>query len=384
MADLTTTTTRRTYSRTPVVLAYGGGLDSFTLLTIAIEAGITIDEVVFVDVGNVNDRSIPGEWPGTLRHIDEVARPMAEAAGIKFTVIDGDTYPIRRNGTTYHSMHEWMLEAGIIPTSSGHSCTLAAKVERFEAYLADTYGADEVEVWIGFDAAEGKRVAKGEAHTGARKDITRRNRFPLVEWNLCRCKMEAMLAELGLPIPHKSACMGCPQAKAADFRKLRDELPAQWAQVLELEAAKAPTRSGFKLSLKAFAKHTLSVAQLAALQGLRLDADAKVNKRTLAGLVARSWVEGRKLTAHGRKILDLVHGGDLEAGANVADTFAELGLEVLEGVHYSAPTLDAWAAKAGAAKVPPCSVCGSSSPAVKDVGCGYKAEGSLVGIRLAA
>jgi len=63
--------------RRPRVLSYGGGLDRFALLLLALDKRLTLDEVIFVDVGDPADRSVPEEWPSTYRHIQETVPPSA-------------------------------------------------------------------------------------------------------------------------------------------------------------------------------------------------------------------------------------------------------------------------------------------------------------------
>src|SRR6185437_4209536 len=74
-------------SRMPRVLSYGGGLDSFAMLLLAILSGELPDVVVFVDVADGSPDRDPedlGEWPGTYQHIREVVIPLCRAHGIEF------------------------------------------------------------------------------------------------------------------------------------------------------------------------------------------------------------------------------------------------------------------------------------------------------------
>jgi len=64
----------------PRVLSYGGGLDSFALLLLALDKQLTLDAVVFVDVGDPVDRSVPAELPSTYRHIQETVLPLCRVA----------------------------------------------------------------------------------------------------------------------------------------------------------------------------------------------------------------------------------------------------------------------------------------------------------------
>lgn len=213
--------------RRPQVLSLGGGLDSFAALVEAIRRGEPPDRVGFVDVADPDGR-FPGEWPGTYRHIREVVIPLCEREGIPFDWIDGKRYPVRDAS----SLWEWMWNRNQIPVAGPNRiCTRIAKVERFEKWLDDTYPSQEVEVWIGFEAGEEARTAKdpnaGKPRPHKPGQAIRRNRFPLQEWDLCRCRCEELVQAAGYPVPRKSACVFCLAGETevvtrAGIRPIRD------------------------------------------------------------------------------------------------------------------------------------------------------------------
>lgn len=230
---------------TATVLSLGGGLDSFAMLIGALERGERPDVVAFVDVGHPDD---PGEWPSTYRHIDEVVKPLCARAGIEFVTIDHERYPVREA----RSLFAWLSARNQIPVAGpARICTRIAKVERFEAWLRDRYGDAPVEVWIGFDAAETGRVAN-DPNVG--KATQRRNRFPLVEWGLCRCRCEALVRRWGYPVPRKSACVFCPYGTRGDWQTFAAELPDLYARVVAMEAKKHArlTKNGRRLTIMAY------------------------------------------------------------------------------------------------------------------------------------
>jgi hypothetical protein len=234
----------------PRVLSLGGGLDSFAMLVEAIRRNDRPDTVVFIDVGHPED---PGEWPGTYRHVHEVVRPLCAAHGIEFVIIDSTNYPVR----DARSLFAWMQARRQIPVRGpDRICTTIAKVERFEAWARDRFGAGaEIEVWIGFERGEEKRAAK-DPNAGTAKPkkgaIVRRNRFPLIEWELCRCRCESLVREAGLPVPRKSACMGCCYNTRADWQTLAREAPEVFARFVKLEADKPPTAAGARMTIASF------------------------------------------------------------------------------------------------------------------------------------
>jgi hypothetical protein len=242
------------------VLSYGGGLDSWAMLLTAVELGQPPDVCVMADVGYPGDL---GEWGSTVRHVNEVVRPFCARHGIEFVMLDGDTYPIRKGKRDEaRSLWAWLWgrfntshQRGIqIPMSRARFrlCTTIAKAERIDLWLADRFPGAAVEMWIGFEANERDRAERGDANQG--KSRQRRNRYPLIELEMCRCRCEQFVRESGYAVPRKSACTYCPYGTKADYRTLQRECPDQFAAIVALEAAKPRTRGGkgFKLSLKGY------------------------------------------------------------------------------------------------------------------------------------
>ena len=231
------------------VLSYGGGLDSWAMLLLAVQRGEHIDAVVFIDVADGTPDQAgkdPGEWAGTYRHIREIVMPLCARHDIRFEWIDTVRYPVR----DAKSLFTWLWDRHQIPIAkkSQRVCTVIAKVERFERWLKDAFPGEPVEVWIGFEAGEEDRIAKDP--NAGKNGPQRRNRFPLHEAGLCRCRCLELARRSGYPVPRKSACVFCPFASRADWKTLAAEQPADFARVVELEARKPPTKeNGFKLSI---------------------------------------------------------------------------------------------------------------------------------------
>lgn len=236
------------------VLSYGGGLDSWAMLLDAIRRGELPDVVCFVDVGDGTrdrDGEDPGEWPGTYRHMREVVIPICNRLGIEFVWLSSESYPVR----DARSLFAWLYARTQIPMAGpARICTVVAKVERFERWLADRFAGERVEVWIGFEAGEETRSAKDP---NAGKSAQRVNRFPLQETGLCRCRCEALARASGFPVPRKSACVFCPYASKRDWQNFARELPEAFARVVDLEERKPPTKkNGRKLSIMGYSSRT--------------------------------------------------------------------------------------------------------------------------------
>lgn len=88
----------------------------------------------------------------------------------------------------------------------------------------------QVEVWIGISTDEVIRA-------GAAHDNWAVNRYPLLEQRMSRADCVAWLERHGYPVPVKSACTFCPYRADAEWRRMRDEDPASWAQACTIDAA---------------------------------------------------------------------------------------------------------------------------------------------------
>lgn len=212
-----------------VVSSTGGGLDSFAMNVAAIlERNERPGLVLFADTGSV--KGDDGEWPETYQHIREVQMPFYQRHGIPFRWITTIGYPIRGE----ESLLAYFEKMRLMPTRISRLCTVAAKVERVEQFLLDHYPDRHYEVWIGFDATERKR-AKKDPHSVKASKTGRLNRFPLIEWDMCRCRCAETLRTHGLPVPPKSACYFCPFASRGDFKLLAEKHPELFKRAARME-----------------------------------------------------------------------------------------------------------------------------------------------------
>lgn len=59
--------------------------------------------------------------------------------------------------------------------------------------------------------------------------------YPLIELEMTRNDCLNWFDRKGLPLPPRSACVGCPYHTNSEWRKIRDEMPEQWKQAVELD-----------------------------------------------------------------------------------------------------------------------------------------------------
>ncbi len=236
-------------------LSYGGGLDSWVMLHRSVEVlGHKPDLVIFSDTGDCDDRSIPGEWPGTYQHIEDYAKPFCEKHGIPFVTLTSNYYPIERGGRSYRSLYDYAMVQKMFWGAMSHLCTIVGKIDRITRYLDDHYADQYVNVWIGFDASETQRASRdprGPNATIKHKPGTARRQsvWPLMDWGFCRCREEQYARETGLAVPRKSACTFCPKASRNDFTTLANEAPELFEAVEKYERNAKLTKSGKQLKL---------------------------------------------------------------------------------------------------------------------------------------
>lgn len=84
-----------------------------------------------------------------------------------------------------------------------------------------------VEVWVGISLDETVRMKPAWNRWQV-------NRWPLIELRMRRADCEAWLARAGWVAP-RSACVGCPMHNNSEWRRIRDEAPAEWQDAVMID-----------------------------------------------------------------------------------------------------------------------------------------------------
>jgi hypothetical protein len=212
------------------ILAFGGGVDSTTLLAIELNRDLAartigisrdnldeifpkVDAVVFSDPG--------AEYPETYKNI-ETAKSLSALGGLRFEVI-------RKEG---ESIIGWMDRLGNLPLlpGAGHVCSLKFKGEVLNKWAEKEF--DGAIRWsIGIEANEGHRVKRIKVKKGDRHI----HKHPLVELNLTRQDCETLLAVLWPTEVIKSSCFFCPFASQGEIETLYKKYPALWEKAKAIE-----------------------------------------------------------------------------------------------------------------------------------------------------
>lgn len=228
-----TTTTATTDRGEPDlrVISLGAGVQSSTLLLLAVEGELTPkpDAAIFADTG--------WEPKAVYQHLDRLTE-IADAAGIPVHRVSGGNLREDALDATkrFASMPLFVRKADA-PTRGKQErilrrqCTKEYKIapirRKIRELLDDQVRDRWAEQWIGISLDEIHRM----------KDSDRRfvvNRYPLVERRMTRADCIAWTKARGYPKPPKSACIGCPYNDNARWRARQDD-PAEFADAVEFD-----------------------------------------------------------------------------------------------------------------------------------------------------
>lgn len=210
----------------PVVVAFGGGVNSTALLVGLRDRGRRPDLILFADTG--------GEKPETYAFLGVMEGWLA-AAGFP---------PVTRvaNDGAYPTLEAECLANHTLPSLAfgRRSCSDKYKRRPQDKYVAGWEPARRA--W-----AAGLRVVKllgidaGESHRAVVADDARfRPEFPLLEWDWGRDECLAAIRGAGLPVPTKSACFYCPASTKREVLELAEAHPALFERAAAMERNAAP------------------------------------------------------------------------------------------------------------------------------------------------
>lgn len=155
--------------------------------------------------------------------------------GIKVEILD--TGDIRQNAAKVHiHMPFWTETGGPLK----RQCTRDFKIQPIKRRIRELLGyhpsksphppAGACEVWIGISLDEYRRYQHSDV-----KFLT--HRWPLLELSMTRQSCTRYLEEHQLPVPPKSACIGCPFRSATEWLELKRESPAEWEEAVAFDEA---------------------------------------------------------------------------------------------------------------------------------------------------
>jgi hypothetical protein len=242
-------------SLSPIVVSYGGGVDSTAMLIAMYLKGVKPDLIVFSDTGD--------EKRETYAYIKLFSRWLKS---VGFPPITRTRYRMedageRKKFLAYYSPHRWKslslaaLEAwavayqnvrqsvkyntlmeeciilGKLPGKAYGSgqCSMKWKIEPTRKLVKKWLKDKNVEVrcFVGINAGEQERLLdkKGNLKPLTEVDygISFRLEYPMIEWGLDKENEKALIARMGLPIPPKSSCKRCPNMTPEEILALPNE-----------------------------------------------------------------------------------------------------------------------------------------------------------------
>lgn len=210
------------------VLSLGAGVQSSTLLLMAVHGELQIDRAIFADT----------QWePRAVYDWLEELAPIAERAGIPVDVVTAGNLredAIGRAGAA-RRFASLPLHVRNLDGTGGmlrRQCTKEYKVRPVQRRLRELGASSRtpVELVIGISRDEAQRQKPSRVKYAEHV-------YPLVDEKITREDAVGWLASKGYPEPPKSACIGCPFMDNGRWRDLRDNRPAEWDDAVEFDAA---------------------------------------------------------------------------------------------------------------------------------------------------
>lgn len=204
----------------PLILAYGLGVDSTSVLVELKNRGIRPDAILFADTGSEKQETYD-YLPIINKWLREVGFP--EVTIVRYVVQDFKNWP------PYHTLGENCLTNATLPSLAFgfKSCSLKWKVtpqnkwtDRWPPAMNYWKAGGKVKKIIGYDASP--KDQKRYAQAIGMEDPKYEYWYPLIEWGMDREDCKQSIRDEGLPVPPKSACIFCPSTQPEelfDFKK---------------------------------------------------------------------------------------------------------------------------------------------------------------------
>lgn len=210
----------------PLVVSYGGGVNSTAMVIGLIERGYSPALILFADTG--------GERPATYTFVaqfDEWLRQRGHhVTRVKYRVS-------RKGSVQWTSLEQECLERAQLPSLAygWHKCSEKWKVKPQVRALAEWRAAEGIADDVLVQKAIGFRVGEERRRKEHIQDPGTRKVFPLQEWSWDQDACLAAIQRAGLPPPPKSACFFCPATTKAQVRELARTEPALFARAVAME-----------------------------------------------------------------------------------------------------------------------------------------------------
>ncbi len=220
---MSSTATRFSY------ISWGAGLQSTTLVAMAVAGGVAADAIIFADTQDEPEwvyetlwywrsrsRNIPIYVP-SKGSLSEALRDKIEN-GKRFANLplwtagtDGRAAPLLRQCT-----REWKIEV------------IAREVRRILGYQHGQRVTHDVRCLLGISLDEAGRMRPN-------RYAWQVNEYPLIERRMKRGDCEAYLTERGIPVPRRSSCRYCPYHSDSYWRDLKENYPDEFERACKVD-----------------------------------------------------------------------------------------------------------------------------------------------------
>lgn len=189
----------------PVVLAFGGGVNSTAIIGLAALGKLPVKIDVVLHATTETDD------PQTYKFIEETVKPYCWMEGIKFVTVQSPLGSLLNHYMKHH----------IIPTRMFRHCTDNFKIKPMRKWCERQF-PDGYVLILGIDAGESQRAKTPDY-------------FPLIDMGIDREGCKRIIKQAGMPIPIKSGCICCPFTPPKDFVKMSNDDPQSFSKVVALE-----------------------------------------------------------------------------------------------------------------------------------------------------
>lgn len=221
-------------SKTLEILSLGGGVQSSTLLEMALlgQTDAALDAVIFADTGDE-----PAKVMAQIAYLEN----KCAAVGLPFYRVSGGNirdFAMQRQGR-FASLPLHVRNTDGRSSMIKRQCTSDFKIAPIERKIRELLGVSKgqrvpktssVRQWIGISLDEIWRMRDGR-HAWAT------NYYPLIEKRLTRHDCLLWLTANNLPIPAKSSCKICPFHNDAYWRTMKADEPADFTDVTKFDVA---------------------------------------------------------------------------------------------------------------------------------------------------
>lgn len=207
----------------PLIIPFGGGVNSTAMVLGALEREIEIDLILFADTG--------GEKPETYQWIEDFSQWLKIFTG-KLEI--KRTQAVNREGKPI-TLEDYSLKAKQLPSLAYgfKSCSQKHKVAPCDKYIRKHIKCEEGTKpvrFVGYDLDEEHRFKSAKVEYS-----THVCQFPLIEWGLDRQGCIDLIERKGFVPPVKSACFFCPASKKHEIEWLADNHPDLFERACEME-----------------------------------------------------------------------------------------------------------------------------------------------------